>query len=573
MSLLRVAPWALVLALCASAAAQIPPPVIDRPVVTAQGSGAGDGIEWSGSGNEVRGGVHANADLGITGSGNSFRGSVTYVGAYQAGGSANVFASAPAQVPSRPAPYAIDLLDFAPGGSVHQALTGKYFDRSADCRNSGKWIVDASHFPMLEGVYYAPCDVQMVASSIAGRMTVVATGTIHVAGSQLKVTPFYRGLQFATSSNAMDAIRVSSAKIEIGGLLFAPNAALDIAGSDGVFSCGVVAARLRLAGAGNRFGDALCGSAPEATDTPATTPEDVAVTLELRASDRDSDGLRFEIVTPPRHGSITGSGAQRVYTPEANWHGTDSLVFRALDPFGQADEATVEIIVTPVNDAPRAIGQVLTGTEDVALPVLLAGSDIEHDSLRFEIERIPAHGTLAGTAPDLRYTPNPDFHGPDSFSFVALDPSTRSQPATVSITVASVNDAPRITSTPGSATEVAAVFVYDVDASDPDGDALTYAMTNAPAGATIAAGSGLVSWTPTAAQVPSQGFRIEARDPNGGVAVQVFDVAVIQSNEPPRFTPRRSPSPLPARSTATTQTQSIPTETRSPMRSWQIRSA
>ena len=50
--------------------------------------------------------------------------------------------------------------------------------------------------------------------------------------------------------------------------------------------------------------------------------------------------------------------------------------------------------------------------------------------------------SLSGTAPDLTYTPDPDYHGPDSFTFVANDGTVDSAAATVSITVAPVNDPP-----------------------------------------------------------------------------------------------------------------------------------
>ena len=54
----------------------------------------------------------------------------------------------------------------------------------------------------------------------------------------------------------------------------------------------------------------------------------------------------------------------------------------------------------------------------------------------------PDHGTLAGTAPNLTYTPAPDFNGTDSFRFTANDGEDESAPATVGITVSEVNDSP-----------------------------------------------------------------------------------------------------------------------------------
>ena len=54
----------------------------------------------------------------------------------------------------------------------------------------------------------------------------------------------------------------------------------------------------------------------------------------------------------------------------------------------------------------------------------------------------PAKGALSGTPPNLKYTPAADYYGADSFTFIANDGSLNSAPATISITVSPVNDAP-----------------------------------------------------------------------------------------------------------------------------------
>src|SRR5688572_6279394 len=142
MSMFRVALLALVLALCARVSAQTPQP-LTRPVIFTTATGSTDGVEWSGSGNEVRGALHSNAHFSVTGASNAFSGPVTYVGTLQAGSATNVFASAPSRVEPRPSPYAFDIRDFAPGAVIQQTLAAKYFDRSSDCRTGGKWVVDA----------------------------------------------------------------------------------------------------------------------------------------------------------------------------------------------------------------------------------------------------------------------------------------------------------------------------------------------------------------------------------------------------------------------------------------------
>ncbi len=54
----------------------------------------------------------------------------------------------------------------------------------------------------------------------------------------------------------------------------------------------------------------------------------------------------------------------------------------------------------------------------------------------------PTHGTLSGTAPNLTYTPDANYNGPDSSSVTVSDGQLTSAPATVSIDVTPVNDGP-----------------------------------------------------------------------------------------------------------------------------------
>ena len=61
------------------------------------------------------------------------------------------------------------------------------------------------------------------------------------------------------------------------------------------------------------------------------------------------------------------------------------------------------------------------------------------------------------------------------------------------------NQTPIITSTPIITATVGAAYTYNVTATDPDGNTLTFSLTIIPPGMTINSSTGLISWTPTAA--------------------------------------------------------------------------
>lgn len=185
--------------------------------------------------------------------------------------------------------------------------------------------------------------------------------------------------------------------------------------------------------------------APTVTDLPLTTQEDTPAAGALAATDANTDPLTFTMVTPPTHGvAILGdshAGAFQ-YTPEANYHGQDSFTFKAND--GQLDSsvATVQITITPINDAPTAnpdSAQVESG-QQVSIAVLSNDADIENDPLTIAAVTTPAHGQAVIANGGISYTANADFIGTDSFSYTINDGAGGTASGTVTITVVTSNE-------------------------------------------------------------------------------------------------------------------------------------
>ncbi|MBA7535381.1 hypothetical protein ES705_27634 [subsurface metagenome] len=75
-----------------------------------------------------------------------------------------------------------------------------------------------------------------------------------------------------------------------------------------------------------------------------------------------------------------------------------------------------------------------------------------------------------------------------------------------------VNYAPIITSIPGDTAIIGMAYTYDVNATDPEGDVLTYSLTKKPDDMTINSTTGLISWTPAPDQIGNNPVIVKVSD-------------------------------------------------------------
>ena len=154
---------------------------------------------------------------------------------------------------------------------------------------------------------------------------------------------------------------------------------------------------------------------------------------------------------------ITASSATVSYVSNFNFHsGTDSFRYAASDGLASSNDGTVSIRVDRNFRPPEAFSDKLELAEDTTLAITLTGDDpdgvigtddvLPLDSLTYRIVDGPSNGAITGDASGANrvYTPNADFFGIDRFTYVAHDGRFESEPATIELVVAAVDDAPRI---------------------------------------------------------------------------------------------------------------------------------
>ena len=103
--------------------------------------------------------------------------------------------------------------------------------------------------------------------------------------------------------------------------------------------------------------------------------------------------------------------------------------------------------------------------------------------------------------------------------------------AAVSVTVDTVT--PQITSSAVLTATEGQPYSYDVQADEEPGGGMTYQLTASPAGMIIDTQTGVISWTPTSGQSPSQQVVVRATDRAGNATAQTFEVQVQLINSPP----------------------------------------
>ena len=260
----------------------------------------------------------------------------------------------------------------------------------------------------------------------------------------------------------------------------------------------------------------------------------------MAASDVDSASLAY---------SAAGLPAGLAIDPASGLiSGTIGFDAAAASPYAVTVGVTDGIVPAPVsgtfswavsdtNRAPVADAQSVTTAEDTAAPVTLAGSDPDGDPLTYAVVDAPAHGALSGDRPGPHLHPGRGLRGPDGFTFTVGDGSLTSAPATVSITVTGVNDAPVCydgdRTTPEDTALASTVSCTDAD----PGDALAHAVVDAPAhGALDLAADGGFTYTPDADYAGPDGFTFSASDGAAGSNVATISITVTPVNDAPVLT-------------------------------------
>ena len=273
---------------------------------------------------------------------------------------------------------------------------------------------------------------------------------------------------------------------------------------------------------------------PIAHDSLVTILEDTPTQITLDATDPQGDSLTSIITVQPKHGTISGTGINLTYTPDANYSGSDSFKFKVSDGSFESNESTVTITVTATSDTPVAKNQSVTLDEDSNKSITLTSNDAENSSLNYIITQNPSHGTLRGTLPNIIYTPDTNYNGSDSFKFKVNDGNSDSNEATVNITINPVNDVPTATNDNISLNEDGTILIAVLsNDNDIDGDTLSIASVNTPNHGSASIEGKQIRYTPNANYNGSDVFTYTISDGHGGSDTAEVNITINAVNDAP----------------------------------------
>ncbi|MBN2509775.1 MAG: tandem-95 repeat protein, partial [Spirochaetales bacterium] len=178
---------------------------------------------------------------------------------------------------------------------------------------------------------------------------------------------------------------------------------------------------------------------PSSSDDSGTVNEDGTILVDILVNDIDVEGdtISIDSFTQGINGTVTQEGDSLRYEPDDNYSGFDSFTYSISDGNGGFAGATVNITVNPVNDTPVVADDsaTLSVNGTYLFDVLVNDSDVDGDTLSITEFTQGSHGTVTAEGDSLRYTPDTDYSGTDSFTYTISDGNGGTASATVNATI------------------------------------------------------------------------------------------------------------------------------------------
>ena len=230
--------------------------------------------------------------------------------------------------------------------------------------------------------------------------------------------------------------------------------------------------------------------------------------------DADGSALIWSLVTAPAGMSIDPMRGKIRWSPTADQLGSQQVVIGLTNAEGLSTTQSFTIQVRAIDVPPVITSTPPTqGAAGQAYTYAVTATDVDGDTLTYRLTFFDTGITIEAATGLIQWTPTTQQIGIHIFAVLVDDGQggTATQNWLVEVGSQHSNQPPIITSSPPL--DAGLVYQYPVVATDPEGSPVSFSLLQAPAGMSIDSASGLIQWTPTAAQVGTNNVTVAATDP------------------------------------------------------------
>jgi PKD repeat protein len=289
----------------------------------------------------------------------------------------------------------------------------------------------------------------------------------------------------------------------------------------------------------------MVNNLPEAFDQTKEIMEDEQVVITLTAYDvNTSDTFSYTLDTAPTLGTavLSETTGRLTYTPNPDIFGTEHFTYVVSDGIGLSSPGHITIIIRSGNDLPLGTPVTVETAEDMSKDFTLLAVDSDNDPITYALNVLPSKGTLTlldTVSGACRYTPETNDSGTYYFTFIASDPYGDSEPASMTIIITPVNDAPVATGAAYTLNEDEP-FETQLMGSDIDSGSLTYEILESSPEISVKildAQRGKINIIPEENKNGEYQFTFQVSDGLEDSEPAIVLITVLPQNDPPVATP------------------------------------
>ncbi len=262
-----------------------------------------------------------------------------------------------------------------------------------------------------------------------------------------------------------------------------------------------------------------------------------AVTDRAYAYDSIAPGAQqYQLLAAPIGMSIDPVLGRIRWKPTIELLGQTTVRIQAIDALGNTDEQSFAINVRRSDVLPSVTSVPPTRTAVGSTYVYVVEADNPSGNpLVYSLSVAPLGMAINAQTGSVSWTPTAAQIGPQAVLLRVTDGAGNylTQSFAIEVTASTPNRQPIATSTPPEDATAATPIDYRFTAVDPDRESLVYAVVAGPTGLSIDPATGVLTWTPTTAQIGTVSITLIASDPLGAAAVQSFLIDVRGANRAP----------------------------------------